>query len=392
MPAGARSKPHPLRSNPPTVLLAAMLGVSLFPTTLARELPTYKVHAFLPLDLYRESETPEELNPSAVSRMRDQIREVDPRITQLGTVPSWAFPLFAHAALEPNFSPHRDITGVDVPEALSQCIPSLKSPEYRRLIGIRNRVWAAIVREFPEINHWIVGPEPIYYTKGLYSALVDCKGRNLRSFDLIEFIVDTLEELHPAIKQANPCAKVIAYFSYVPFDDDPEIDLPRLIQVEIQHRGNDPKEYYDLLAEQVAPQFEFVPWGGSPVGPLSRRTLYAGLCPFRKWIFDPLRFGAGQSDHLGIAALRIVFRSERKTVGPRLVGRLGGRFGIRPGRRLEDSNGVGTLGRDDNFDEWSRGLGDRFGKNCLRRSRRRGAAFQRFECRRVRRRHQSTRQ
>ncbi len=262
MPAGARSKPHPIRPRPPTVLLAAILGVSLFPTTLARELPTYKVHAFLPPDLYRESETPEELNPSAVSRMRDQIREVDPGVTQLGTLPSWVFPLFAHAALEPDFGPHRDITGRDVPVALAQCIPSLKSPEYRRLIGIRNRVWATIIREFPEINHWIVGPEPIYYRKGLYSPLVDCKGRNLRGFDVIEFIVDTLEELHPAINQANPCAKVIAHFSYVPFDEDPDIDLPRLIQVEIQRRGNDPKEYYDLLAEQAAPQFDFVPWGG----------------------------------------------------------------------------------------------------------------------------------
>ena len=42
----------------------------------------------------------------------------------------------------------------------------------------------------------------------------------------------------------------------------PTCDLPRLIQVEIQRRGNDPKEYYDLLAEQAAPQFDFVPWGG----------------------------------------------------------------------------------------------------------------------------------
>ena len=275
MPDEARRKPYPRRSKPPTVLLAAMLGVSLFPTTLARELPTYRVHTFLPLDLYRESETAEELNPSAVSRMRDQIREVDPSVTQLGTLPSWGFPLFAHAALEPNFSPHRDITGVDVPVALAQCIPSLKSPEYRRLIGIRNRVWATIVREFPEINHWIVGPEPIQYTKGLYSPLVNCQGRNLRGLDLIEFIVDTLEELHPAIKQANPCAKVVAHFSYVPFDEDPDIDLPRMIQVEIQRRGNDPKEYYDLFAEQVAPQFEFAPWGGVPLDhfPEGRCTL-----------------------------------------------------------------------------------------------------------------------
>ena len=107
-----------------------------------------------------------------------------------------------------------------------------------------------------------------------------------------------------------------------------------LIQVEIQHRGNDPKEYYDLFAEQVAPQFEFAPCGRSPVGPLSRRTLYAGLCPFRKWIFDPLRFGAGQSDYLDSTSLRIVFRSERKSGAPRLVGRRGG--SLAPGLEFQD--------------------------------------------------------
>ena len=334
-----------------------MLGVSLFPTTLARELPTYKVHTFLPLDLYRESETPEELDPSAVSRMRDQIREVDPRVTQLGTLPSWAFPLLAHAALEPNFSPHRDITGVDVPESLSQCIPSLKIPEYRRLIGIRNRVWAAIVREFPEINHWIVGPEPIYYRKGLYSPLVDCKGRSLRGFDVIEFIVDTLEELHPAIKQANPCAEVIAHFSYVPFDEDPDIDLRRLIQVEIQRRGNDPTEYYDLFAEQAAPQFEFVPWGGVLLDhyPEGRCTL------------DFAHFGNGSSIRSDLvlvnrttSALRpsVLFFDQNGNpvpIDPRVVGRRDGRFG-NPGRRLEGSDGVGTLGRDEiNFTTNGRG-------------------------------------
>ena len=262
MPVDARSNPHLQQSIFPIVLLAAMLRVSLLPASPEQESPTYKAHVFLPLDLYRESETPEQLNPEAVRRMRDQIREVDPAVTQFGTLPTWAFPLFSQAALEPNYGPHRDITGIDVPVALAQCIPSLKSSEYRRLIGIRNRVWAAIVREFPEINYWVVGPEPVLYTKGLHSPLVDCQGRNLKGIYLIEFIVDTLEELHPAITQANPCAKVIASFSYVPFDDDPDIDVPRLIQVEIQRRGNDPMQYYDLFAGQTAPSFESLPWGG----------------------------------------------------------------------------------------------------------------------------------
>ncbi len=239
-----------------------MLRVSLLPATPAQELPTYKVQFFLPMDLYRESKTPEQLNPAAVSRMRDQIREIDPRVTQLGTLPTWVFPLFAHAALEPNFDPHRDITGVDTPEALVQCIPSLKSPEYRRLIGIRNRVWAAIVREFPEINNWLVGVEEGLDRKGVHSPLVDCQGRYLTDTDLIEFIVDTLEELYPTIKQGNRCAKVIAFFTNGPLDIEPYIDIPRLIQVEIQRRGNDPMEYYDLFADQLAPQFEFLPWGG----------------------------------------------------------------------------------------------------------------------------------
>ena len=239
-----------------------MLGVSLLPALPAQELPTYKVHFFLPMDLYRESKTPEQLNPSAVTRMRDQIREVDPRVTQFGTLPTWVFPLFSQAALEPNYGPHRDITGLDVPEALLHCIPSLESSEYRRLIGLRNRVWAAIVRKFPEINNWLVGVEEGFDRKDIHFPLVDCQGRTLRDIDLIEFVVDTLEELYPAIKQGNPCAKVVAFFTNGPLDEEPYIDIPRLIQKEIQRRGNDPTEYYDLFADQLAPQFELLPWGG----------------------------------------------------------------------------------------------------------------------------------
>ena len=225
-------------------ILAAMLGVILVPVR--AEPVQYQTHTFDVRECYRESDTVEDLNPAAVSRLRDLIRNVDPEIIQIGTLPTWIFPPFAESPLEPPRLAST-FTGV-VPLSRLQCIPPIGSQEYRRLVSIRTQIWGRIVREFPEIINWILGPEPdLRY-------FVDCQGNTLGRYDphyMVRFIVDTLESLYPIIKNGNPCANVIADFrGRYGWGSQ---SIRNRIRKEIQRRGGDPTEYYDLLVHQLAP-------------------------------------------------------------------------------------------------------------------------------------------
>ena len=176
-------------------------------TVRAQKKVQHRIQTFSVQELFRDQDDAGRLNQSSVNRRRSEIQD-DPNsgITMIGTLPAWVFPSFVQAALEPSFGKHFDIIGVKVPEARLQCIPALDSEEYRRLIEVRNQMWETIIRAFPEIDDWLVGPELSY------SVFVDCKGDQLSVSDLVRFIVDTLEELHPVITAENSDAQVIAHF------------------------------------------------------------------------------------------------------------------------------------------------------------------------------------
>ena len=223
--------------------------------TQAQKKARYRTHTLSVRDLFHGQDGPDALNQTSSNRRRSVIRDnPDSGVTELGTLPIWIFPSFAHAALEPDFGPHLDITGVAVPESRLHCIPALGGQEYRRLIDLRTQMWGTIIRGFPEIDNWIVGPEPHF------SVFVDCQGNQLAVNDLVRFFVDTLEELHPVIKRENPNARVIAHFlgdPWIPIVVRGQQVQPsairRQIREEIDRRGGLTTDYYDQLAEQLDP-------------------------------------------------------------------------------------------------------------------------------------------
>ena len=224
-------------------------------TTQAQKTARYRTHTLSVRDLFHGQDGPDALNQTSSNRRRSTIQgHSDSGVTQLGTLPVWVFPSFAHAALEPDFGPHMDITGVAVAESRLHCIPALGGQEYRRLIEVRNQMWGAIIRGFPEIDDWIVGPEPHF------SVFVDCQGKQLAVNELVRFFVDTLEELHPVIKRENSDARVIAHFlgdPWIPIVVRGQPVQPsairRQIREEITRRGGLTTDYYDRLAEQLDP-------------------------------------------------------------------------------------------------------------------------------------------
>ena len=132
-------------------------------TVWAQKKVQHRIQTFSVQELFRDQDDAGRLNQSSVNRRRSEIQD-DPNsgITTIGTLPAWVFPSFVQAALEPSFGEHFDIIDVKVPEARLQCIPALDSEEYRRLIEMRNQMWETIIRAFPEIDDWLVGPEPSY--------------------------------------------------------------------------------------------------------------------------------------------------------------------------------------------------------------------------------------
>ena len=223
--------------------------------TQAQKKVQYETHTLSVRELFHGQEGPDALNRDSSNRRRSVIRDTaNSDVTQLGTLPAWVFPSFAHAALEPDFGPHIDITGAAVPESRLQCIPALGGQEYLRLIDLRTQMWGTIIQGFPEIDKWIVGPELHY------SVFVDCQGNQLGVSELVRFFVDTLEELHPVIKRENRDARVIAHFlgdPWIPIVVRGQQVQPsairRQIREEIDRRGGLTTDYYDQLAEQLDP-------------------------------------------------------------------------------------------------------------------------------------------
>ena len=222
-------------------------------TVRAQEKVQHRTQTFSVQELFRDQDDAARLNQSSVTRSRSDVQgDADSGITTIGTLPAWIFPSFVQAALEPSFGEHFSITGVDVPEARLQCIPDLESEEYHRLIGVRNQMWETIIRAFPEIDDWLVGPEPSY------SVFVDCKGVPLSVDDLVRFFVDTLEELHPVVTAENSETEVIAHFlgdPWIPIVIRGErvqpSDIRTRMQTEITSRNALAADYYDQLAEEL---------------------------------------------------------------------------------------------------------------------------------------------
>ena len=213
----------------------------------------HRTRTFSIQELFRDQDNTARLNQSSVTRSRSAVQDdADSGITTIGTLPAWVFPAFVQAALEPSFAEHFDLTGTRVPEARLQCIPALDSEEYRRLIDVRNQMWGTIIRALPEIDDWLVGPEPSY------SVFVDCKGVPLSVDDLVRFFVDTLEELHPVVTAENSEAQVIAHFlgdPWIPIVIRGErvqpSDIRTRMQTEITARNGLAADYYDQLAEEL---------------------------------------------------------------------------------------------------------------------------------------------
>ena len=222
-------------------------------TVRAQEKVQHRTQTFSVQELFRDQDDAARLNQSSATRSRSDVQgDADSGITTIGTLPAWIFPSFSQAALEPSFGEHFDITGVKVPEARLQCIPDLDSEEYRRLIEVRNQMWETIIRAFPEIDDWLVGPEPSY------SVFVDCKGVPLSVDDLVRFFVDTLEELHLVITAENSEAQMIAHFlgdPWIPIVIRGErvqpSDIRSRMQTEIESRNGLAADYYDQLAEEL---------------------------------------------------------------------------------------------------------------------------------------------
>ena len=222
-------------------------------TVRAQEKVQHRTQTFSVQELFRDQDDAARLNQSSATRSRSDVQgDADSGITTIGTLPAWIFPSFSQAALEPSFGEHFDIIGVKVPEARLQCIPDLDSEEYRRLIEVRNQMWETIIRAFPEIDDWLVGPEPSY------SVFVDCKGVPLSVDDLVRFFVDTLEELHLVITAENSEAQMIAHFlgdPWIPIVIRGErvqpSDIRTRMQTEIESRNGLAADYYDQLAEEL---------------------------------------------------------------------------------------------------------------------------------------------
>lgn len=82
--------------------------------------------------------------------------------------------------------------GIAFPQRLVAYLPGLDTAQYARLRGLRARMWTAYVREFTEINTWIVGVEEGY---DFYA----CDSLQLPLEVAIPFIDDTLWDLKQAI-------------------------------------------------------------------------------------------------------------------------------------------------------------------------------------------------
>ena len=236
------------------VILNLIPALTPEPSTVHAQQIRYQVHTFSVQDLFNDEEFPEILNRSSANQTRSTIRSnTVSGVTLIGTMPLWVFPISAAAALEPEFGAHPSITGSLVPEARLPCIPSIGSSEYQRLMGIRDQVYGEIVREFSQINHWLVGPETSL-------RFVDCEGNDLGIGDMVTFFVDTLEGLYPIIKREKSNATVIAHFlgdPWIPIVIHGQLVQPReirrRIRQEIRQRAAAASNFYDVLVENLDP-------------------------------------------------------------------------------------------------------------------------------------------
>ncbi len=168
----------------------------------------------------------------------------------IGTSTVWIFPPAAGAPLVP---PDPLAERIEVPQRLVACVPGLDTAEYARLRGLRARMWTAYVREFTELDTWIVGVEEGY---DFYA----CDGRQLPLEVAIPFIADTLRDLKQAIETERPEATVIGHFlgvSGIPLIIDGRVVQPREVLerllAEIEARGHSTSDYFDELATVLDP-------------------------------------------------------------------------------------------------------------------------------------------
>lgn len=231
------------------ILLLTLSAAGLLSGQAQRKFKTETLSVFR---LFWQSPHTGSIDAAAASEYHSQIQEAQRLgFTAIGTSTVWVFPPFAGG---PQVPETKISLFTNVPEARIACIPPRGTADYQRLVEIRNSMWATMAKEFPEIQHWIVGYEPnfIFY---------DCSGQQLQLQDLLVFFVDTLEGANSAIKSNNSNAVVIAHFlgrSPTPIDVRNQLVQPRQIvegvQLEIARRAGVQASYFDEWVFELDPE------------------------------------------------------------------------------------------------------------------------------------------
>lgn len=202
-------------------------------------------NAVISLSAYRllwNAKAVDELDSSTVAAYRSLIEHAARLdLNVIATSTTWIFPPVAESALVP---PDPYAERLEVPERRIACVPGLDTAEYVRLRGLRSRMWTSYVREFQEINSWIVGFEPGF---DFYA----CDGRQLSPDAVIRFAADALEDLKRSIAAENPGATVFGHFlgvSGIPLRIDGQLVQPKeIVQKlldEIERRGRRTSDYF----------------------------------------------------------------------------------------------------------------------------------------------------
>jgi hypothetical protein len=191
------------------------------------------------------------LDPTAVAAYHSLIAHAaDLNLGIIGTSTTWIFPPGAQPTLVP---PDPDAESLEVPERRIACVPGLDTEEYVRLRGLRARMWATYVREFSEVDTWIIGFEPDF-------PFYACDGRQLSLDQVVRFAADALGDLKGSISAENAGATVIGHFlgvSGIPLRVNGQLVQPKQIVEgladEIRRRGHQTSDYFDQLASALDP-------------------------------------------------------------------------------------------------------------------------------------------
>jgi len=202
-------------------------------------------------DLLWDSETSWVLNPQGVKEYQTLVEKavsLDLRI--LGSSTTWVFPPSAEAPLKPE---SKFAEFLEVPERRVACVPPFESKEYRRLVGLRNRMWESLARQFPEIDQWMVGFEPGF-------ELYECDGAALSLDRTVRYAVDTLAELKRTLAAVDSDDTVVAHFlgeSDVPIVLDDRVVQPaeilKRLREEIDRRGWSASDCFDQSVGELDP-------------------------------------------------------------------------------------------------------------------------------------------